>query len=517
MADKKPLHIVWFKRDLRIADHRPLMRAIDTDGLVLPLYIIEPDYWLLADTSRRHYEFLVECLESLDRELQELGTRLVVKVGEAVPILQNLQRERSIASIYSHQETGNGWTYARDIAVADWCKQTGVDWVEERQDGVIRRLKSREGWARAWDKFMAEPIMARPNNVNWAESIAPDPIPNPQKLRLKLDHSTARQTGGRSAAEQTLRSFLHERGEPYRRSMSNPRKSKATCSRLSPYIANGVVSMREVAQATWARQRDLKVADKPKRDGWRGSMSAFSARLHWRCHFMQKLEDEPTIEFKNFHPAYDGLRDAANHNPKFEAWARGETGYPFLDACMRSLVATGWINFRMRAMLVATASYHLWLHWKRPGDHLARLFTDYEPGIHWSQVQMQSGTTGINAIRIYNPLKQGYDQDPDGEFIREWVPELASLPDTFIHEPWLAPDADGILGKVYPDRVFDHREAAKLARDKIWAVRKGRGHTEKAKKIVAKHGSRKSGVKQTTGRGRKTRKSNKNNQLSLFD
>ncbi|UTW54701.1 FAD-binding domain-containing protein [Kordiimonas sp. SCSIO 12610] len=517
MAKNSPVHVVWFKRDLRVQDHRPLARARMAGEQVLPLYIIEPEYWKLHDTSERHYLFLLECLESLNNELKALGTHLNIMVGDTVSVFEKLNQKFEVACIYSHQETGNAWTYARDLAVGEWCKQSNVDWIEDRQDGVIRRLKSRAGWAKAWDRFMGEVVTEVPAGVRWAGGVSGDPVPTAIDLGLKLDYGTLRQKGGRIEAERTLRSFLCERGEPYRRTMSSPLRSKATCSRLSPYIANGVLSMREVAQATWSRQRDLKSRMPQKKDGWRGSMTAFSARLHWRCHFMQKLDDEPEIEFKNFHGAYDGLRDPANHSPKFDAWAKGETGYPFLDACIRSLIATGWINFRMRAMLVATASYHLWLHWKRPGDYLAGLFTDYEPGIHWPQVQMQSGTTGINAIRIYNPLKQGYDQDPDGDFIREWLPELADIPDAFIHEPWLSPDPGGLLGRIYPKRIFDHQEAARVARDKIWAVRNGADHRLKAKKIVAKHGSRKSGVKQTMSRVKKAKNVANKNQLNLFD
>jgi deoxyribodipyrimidine photo-lyase len=160
---------------------------------------------------------------------------------------------------------------------------------------------------------------------------------------------------------------------------------------------------------------------------------------------------------------------------------------------MRSLSATGWLNFRMRAMVMATASYHLWLHWRAPGLHLARMFTDYEPGIHWSQVQMQSGTTGINTVRIYNPVKQGLDQDPKGRFIRRWVPELAEIADQDLHEPWNAENADAVIDQRYPMRVFDHLAAAKAAREKVWAVRRGSEFRDQAQAIAAKHASRKSG------------------------
>ena len=132
-------------------------------------------------------------------------------------------------------------------------------------------------------------------------------------------------------------------------------------------------------------------------------------------------------------------------------------GYPFLDACMRSLKVNGWINFRMRAMLLSFASYHLWLHWKYTADFLASLFIDFEPGIHYSQSQMQSGTTGINTIRIYNPIKQGKDHDPDGLFIRKWIPELSNIPNNYIHTPWLS----NVKLENYPLPIVDE----KIARD----------------------------------------------------
>jgi deoxyribodipyrimidine photo-lyase len=157
------------------------------------------------------------------------------------------------------------------------------------------------------------------------------------------------------------------------------------------------------------------------------------------------------------------------------------------------LTHTGWINFRMRAMLMAVASYHLWLDWRRTGAHLARLFTDYEPGIHWSQVQMQSGTTGINTLRIYNPVKQGYDQDPDGVFIRRWVPELDSVPDEYLHEPWNWMSAGTLPGRGYPAPVVDYQAAARIARQRIHAVRQSPHFRQAARDVASKHGSRKTG------------------------
>ena len=265
--------------------------------------------------------------------------------------------------------------------------------------------------------------------------------------------------------------------------------------------------MRNVAQTTWQRQRELKQIGGKGVSQWRGSLISFTGRLHWHCHFMQKLEDEPRLEFENLHRAYDTLRTPAETDAaRLNAWQNGETGLPFVDACMRYLAATGWLNFRMRAMLMATASYHLWLNWRAPGLHLARQFTDYEPGIHWPQTQMQSGTTGINTVRIYNPIKQGHDQDPDGSFVRCWVPELAGIEGSAIHEPWKSPLAGSLLDKTYPLPIVDHMEAAREARQKIYGTRKGPEFRQAAKAIQTKHGSRKSGIPVTGQKARKRRK-----------
>lgn len=472
--------LVWLKRDLRIEDH-PAFALAAARGAVLPVWIVEPDFWALPDSSARHYAFVSEAVADLRDRLAALGMPLVVRMGDAVTVLDRLCRAHGIAEIISHEETGNLWTYARDRRVAAWARGAGIRWTELPQCAVQRRLTSRDGWQTRRDAFMAADLVT-PQGLSPVKGVEPGTLPSARALGLAEDPCPHRQPGGRGQGLALLDSFLTLRGAPYRAAMASPLGGERACSRLSPHIAFGTLSLREVVQAAEARARDQPGSQ------WSASLRSFQARLAWRDHFMQKLEDQPGIETTALHRAADGLR--ATDAARLAAWETGQTGLPFLDACLRYLRATGWLNFRARAMVMACASYHLWLDWRATGAILARRFTDYEPGIHWPQVQMQSGVTGINTPRIYNPVKQGQDQDPTGAFTRRWLPELAAVPDTFLQEPWRWSGAGQVLGRRYPEPVVDPAAAARLARDSIFALRKADGFRAEQASIVQRHASR---------------------------
>ncbi len=493
---KSPLHLVWFKKDLRVDDHAPLAAAMKA-GNALALYVYEPSLIAADEYDTSHHVFLNQCLADLSALLKDLGVPLITRIGELPAVFDDIRATHGIAGLYSHRETGHNLSYKRDLRVKEYCQEFNILWQEFSQNGVIRRLGSRDGWAARWTARMSDPIVKTPTrSQTFTGELKTSGLVDADTFGKPRITTKVLQLGGSRSAVETLSSFFELRGRNYATEMSSPVTAGDSCSRMSTHLAYGTISMRQIyhqllhylALADDSPTAASKVTKK--------SLRAFEARLRWHCHFMQKLEDAPQLEFKNMVSSYDGLRDELTHPQFLEAWSKGETGYPMIDACMRALLETSWINFRMRAMLVSFASYDLWLPWQLTARHLAKHFLDFEPGIHYSQVQMQSGTTGINTIRIYNPTKQLLDHDPDGIFVKKHLPELSMVPKEYLAEPWTMPKAlqksiGCIIGKNYPEPLVDHATAVKTARQKLSAVKRTTAAKAEAKEVLAKHGSRK--------------------------
>lgn len=463
-------------------------------GPIRCIYIVEPSLWTQSDVSLQHFEFIRESIVELDAQLRTYGGSLEIHFGEAGDVLSKIWAVAPFQRMHSHEETGNQFTYKRDQRVASWCKQHRIEWAEYPQFGVIRGLKDRDLWQRSWEKHMAAPIQ-RISGLQFWKAYEPKPISMEAPSHLK-HNPPMRQRGGRSLALSTLNGFLSARSMRYRGGISSPLSAPDACSRLSVYLSYGCISMREVVQKTRQTITELPSGAERHRSG----LIAFLSRLHWHCHFIQKLESEPAIEWRNMHQGYNGLREQEFNQDYFEALKAAQTGWPMVDACVMMLKETGWLNFRMRAMLVSVAAYPLWLHWRPVGEWLATQFLDYEPGIHWSQLQMQSGTTGINTTRVYNPIKQAQDHDPRGIFVKKWLPRMRHIPDTWLFEPWkMTPEIQQHLGLEDKSRIIvpivDLEHAIRTAKDRVHGLKKTPQVKAGNQSVVKKHASRSTQIK----------------------
>lgn len=509
--NRTAIQIVWFKRDLRLSDHAPLKAAMELSIPTLFIYFHEPTLTNSGEYDLRHGVFIQQSIQNLNLGLEEHGLRLEVSFRDCLESFERLRSRYEIKRILSHMETGQGLTFDRDLAVGAWCKKHGIEWLEYRQAGVIRGLRSREKWSREWSRLMSAPQQhpeldsIRPFDwQNASESIevlgpesaetstqkplgiSPESLPKISLAgsdeELQMAASYQMQRGGEALAHSILESFLQGRARNYVGNISKPEASRLWCSRISPYLAWGNISMRQVYQ---------QLSSTEPEPGMKRGLSGFRSRLFWRDHFTQKLESEPRLEFENLNRGYDVIRQKRDES-RIEAWEKGMTGIPLVDACLRCVAATGYLNFRMRAMVASCFTHLLWQPWQAGSAWLARQFLDYEPGIHFSQFQMQAGAFGVNTFRVYNPVKQAQDHDPEARFIKFWIPELRELPAPFAIAPWtMTPLEEQFYnyrpGISYPKPIIGPDYAATRARKKLHEVAKTPLAKEEATRILRIH------------------------------
>ena len=477
----------WFRYDLRIKDNQSFFNSLCSDKNIL-IYIFDEEIIKSNTYSSFHHNFIIDSLNDLENDLlKKFNAPLNIYYGKSLDILKSLTDKYPIDKVHSNKIYRGESFMKIDNNCQKFFKNKGIEWNITNQFGIQLENRNRSTWSSDWKKFMNSTLY-QPTKTNcefmkdYKIQISNIILPNLLSGNI--------QKGGSCQAMNLIDSFLSERGRKYQSQMSSPLTAETSCSRLSPHISFGTISLRDIYQSTMKSLKLESSNDKKK------SLTSFKSRLAWHCHFIQKFYDQPSIEKENMSTSYNGLRENDFNEKYFKAWTEGQTGYPFIDACMRYLKSHGWINFRMRAMLVSFASYQLWLDWRVTSKYLSKYFTDYEPGIHYSQFQMQSGTTGINTLRIYNPLKQSYDHDPQGYFIKKWVPELSDIPNKYIHEPWTMTPIESKclnfeINKSYTDRIVDNVLSTRSAKEKMWAIKKSKKAREEATEIVQRHASMK--------------------------
>ena len=461
--------IIILNRNLRLLDNAALYYGSLKSNFIV-IYLYDVDYWKANGKSSRQLKFSNDCLEELDEDLKKLNSKINVFNGSFYDLGKWIETNYNNFSIHINHCTDVN--YFREGF--DNFKENFKNKITVYDDfGLQLNNFDRDTWSKNWNHIMNSDLLDVPkpsNNKDRLNLIGFSDFKN--EISCEFSGLSNIQEGGTSKAKELLETFLDQRCKGYRIKMSSPSQSEESCSRLSPHFTYGSISIRQVYQQLNKMLPELN----NKKD-----LYSFKKRLYWHCHFVQKLHTEPELEFYSMHRMCDDLRPEYD-DEIIEKWIEGETGFPFLDACMKFLNENGWINFRMRAMIMSFASYNLWQPWQKTSPRLAELFTDYEPGIHISQVQMQSGVTGINLPRIYSISKQSMDQDPDAEWTKNLLPQLNDFDPKLIH--------NAELNDSYIPQIVDLKTSAKFARDQIWGIRKSIEFKNEARKVYLKHGSR---------------------------
>ncbi|WP_378186529.1 deoxyribodipyrimidine photo-lyase/cryptochrome family protein [Aquimarina sp. W85] len=483
-TEKPEINIVWFKRDLRLLDNEAIHNAIKSGVPTLLLFVFENSLRNDKHYSERHWNFIKQSILDLNKQLEPYTTRVLSVNSEIISVVSTLQQFWKINTVYSHQETGIRLTYDRDKNFSRFCKNNRIHWKQHINNGVFRGERDRMDWSDKWEKYMMQPVHDfKPDTNSFIPIATLDNLSNHfNTANLHTAHYPLMQVGGSTMAHRYLTSFFEERIKNYNAHISKPALARKGCSRLSPYLAWGNLSVRQV----WHYAKVIR-----KTSTFKKQIDSFTSRLRWQAHFIQKFEMEDTMEFESVNKGYHKLKKQVS-DAYIKAWKTGQTGYPLIDACMRCLSETGYLNFRMRALVVSFFTHNLWQPWQEATSHLSQMFLDFEPGIHFPQLQMQAGETGTNLLRIYNPIKNSLEHDPEGHFIRKWVRELRDLPPEFIHEPFKMTPLDQkfndfVLGVDYPNPIVELPSTRKYASDTLWALRDDQLVKEENLRILKKH------------------------------
>ena len=438
--------VVWFRRDLRVVDHEPLYRAARR-GLVIPVFVFDRALLHHPETGAARIAFMLECLNSLDRDLQQLGGRLILRSGDPVAVLPELLREFQAEGIYAYVDCERIYGRVRDhrlnCALAE--QNMKIRWFEP--PASVDELLPYPHYRTLWHRHMGEPMTPIPPQVKTPPEARSDPLPTLEQLDYRPD-SKRIPKGGTAEARRLLGQFLADKTDHYYWRLSYP--SAEATSGLSPYIKFGAISVRECVQAVNATpdQGDRRI---------RRSHQQLIARLRWGSGFTQRFRYLPQLELRSLYSVFD---DAGwdFDEALYRAWRQGQTGFPIVDAAARCLQDTGGylaLNFRSRAIYASFLSNLLGMDWRLGALHFMRHLIDGDCPIDHYQWAMQAGVTHCvdkSWTRIYNPGQLAVDRcDPDGAFIKKWVPELRRL----------SPDQLGSPPKVtgYPEPILDYAQA----------------------------------------------------------
>lgn len=468
--------IVWFRgKDLRVRDHEPLMRAVAL-GEVIPLLVLEESYFGGNDQNRtfsgqgghsnrppHRLQFFVDAVASLSSELEAMGSSLVTVKGRATEVVPRLANEWNADAVFAQAAVEPG-SRRRDASVAGALGENFrlFDGETVHPPGTLRTQAGRpygvfSPFAKSWRRVVSHlPAAGSPARL----STVPDDIlrcvdPLPSLAELGMDRNSSLLTAGAAPAEDRLRRFLSDAGSAYK--ADRDRMGIEGTSRLSADLKFGTIAPRRV----WLEAKDAI--------GGTDGGTSFENELIWREFSYSTLWDFPSIVTTPFQTDFVGFpwRD---DEIGWRAWVDGTTGYPVVDASARQLRAEGYVHNRARMVSASFLTKDLMIDFRRGERHYFHYLTDGDLAQNTAGWQWTAGC-GCDPqpyFRIFNPVTQGERFDPDGAYVRKWIPELRNMPSEYIHHPWDAPDAllraAGVrLGETYPRPIVDHS----FARDRF--------------------------------------------------
>ncbi len=447
--------IHWFRRDLRVADNTALSEAARQAGQVVPVFVIEDAFKTGPDVGAARLQFLLSSLHELRRSLANLGCNLIIRQGRSETEIPRLCAEVGAQAVFCNKRY-EPYAQARDNRVFAELNRTGVGF-EVFKDAVVweeREILTQAGnpftvftpYSRAWKA--AKPPPPRPDlrRVPGAPPrIRSDPLP---ESTVELGHSLTQQTfaSGEAAANNALEKFL--RGPVLSYGVARDFPAQAGTSGLSAYLRCGTIGIRTILARLKAVRASATAAGQ-------GSCDVFLNELIWREFYLQVLSNFPHVMRGSFRREYDAL-EWSDDESHFQAWCQGMTGYPIVDAAMRCLNATGWMHNRLRMIVAMFLTKDLLINWQRGERYFMKQLVDGDMAANNGGWQWSAGT-GTDAapyFRIFNPVSQALKFDPEGEFVRRWLPELDAFEGAAIHEPWKNP----LLARKYPERIVLHEE-----------------------------------------------------------
>ena len=430
--------VVWFRRDLRLSDNPTLRAALDAADEVVPLFVVDPRLWEPASANRRW--FLVGCLDDLD---EQLGGGLVVRRGDPVDVVPQLARQVGAEVVFHAGDVGP-YGRERDERVASALADDGrrvevpdTPWVvapgdlSTTQGGTYKVFTP---FFRAWKERGAPDPRNTPRRIPVASGVRSDGVPRAPSVDADLP--TPGETAGRRRANRFLREDVDDYDE-----RRDDTAADAT-SRLSPYLKYGCIHPRQLLGGLDLRNR---------------GHATFAQELAWRDFYAHVLHEWPDSAWSAWSDTLKGISVSrgTQADEHFEAWCEGRTGYPFVDAGMRQLVAEGWMHNRARMTTASFLVKDLHIDWTRGARFFLRHLVDGDlsSNNHGWQWVAGTGTDAAPYFRIFNPVRQSKRFDRDGGYIRRWVPELADVEGSAVHEPWTL---DGGPPDGYPEPIVDH-------------------------------------------------------------